>query len=217
MKKLVIITLCVFLACSIFVGCKKDNQSSDSGIMSVSEDSPIKVDKSEKTVTIYATFNGKYEFDATRHFAIYKDGKIADMAMFKSYVSPEDFYNALKEIGATPGDNMTAENAATTLSEGSDLDVKIYWDGNKDGIDLDDFLLDSNKKDIDIRFSGNLDGAKEYETGCITCLDSCFVGITSNSTYPLGAIEETKEVEFKVNDNKIPEDKQGVAIVYELD
>lgn len=217
MKKLTIISLCILLACSLFVGCKNDEDKKDaSALKGVTEESPLKVDKDGKTVTIYSTFNGKFEFEPTRHLAIYSGGKIADMALFKSFVSPEDFSKALEEVGGEAGNNMTAENAATTLSEGSSFKVTLYWEGNEDGIDLNDFLKDSNGKDLDIKFSGNMDASKEFNTGCITCLDSCFVGITSNATYPLGAIEETKEVAFEVNHDKCPDDKQAVAIVYTL-
>ena len=41
---------------------------------------------------------------------------------------------------------------------------------------------------MDIRFGGNLDNARTFHTGCILCLDSCAVGITSNASYPSNII-----------------------------
>lgn len=186
----------------------------DATLNGVSEENPIKIDKDAKSVTIYTKYNGKFETEATRHLAIFKDGKLSDMSIFSSYVSPEDFYNALEEVGAEAGNNMNADNAATTKSEGSKLELTLAWAGQEGTVGIDDVVKDSNGKALDVRFSGNLDNAKEFNTGCITCLDSCFVGITSNGEYTLGAIEESKVVEFSVDVDKAPEDGTAVAITY---
>ena len=186
----------------------------DATLNGVSEENPIKIDKDAKSVTIYTKYNGKFETEATRHLAIFKDGKLSDMSIFSSYVSPEDFYNALEEAGAEAGNNMNADNAATTKSEGSKLELTLAWAGQEGSVGIDDVVKDSNGKALDVRFSGNLDNAKEFNTGCITCLDSCFVGITSNGEYTLGAIEQAKEVEFTVDADKAPEDGTPVAITY---
>ena len=93
----------------------------DATLNGVSEENPLKVDKDAKSVTIYTKYNGKFETEATRHLVICKDGKLSDKSIFSSYVSPTDFYNALVEVGAEAGNNMTADNAATTKTEGSKL------------------------------------------------------------------------------------------------
>lgn len=188
----------------------------DATLNGVSEENPIKIDKDAKSVTIYTKYNGKFETEATRHLAIFKDGKLSDMSIFSSYVSPEDFYKALEEVGAEAGNNMNADNAATTKSEGSKLELTLAWAGQEGSVGIDDVVKDSNGKALDVRFSGNLDNAKEFNTGCITCLDSCFVGITSNGEYPLGAIEESKTVEFSVDADKAPADGTAVAITYKV-
>ena len=186
----------------------------DATLNGVTEENPLKVDKDAKSVTIYTKYNGKFETEATRHLVICKDGKLSDKSIFSSYVSPTDFYNALVEVGAEAGNNMTADNASTTKSEGSKLEVTLCWAGQEGSVGIDDVVKDSNGKAIDMRFSGNIDPSKEFNTGCISCLDSCFVGITSNGEYPLGAIEEAKEVEFTVDADKAPEDGTPVAITY---
>lgn len=193
----------------------KDADCCDAATLNgVTEENPIKIDKDAKSVTIYTKYNGKFETEATRHLSIFKDGKLSDMSIFTSYVSPEDFYNALEEVGAEAGNNMNADNASTTKSEGSKLELTLCWAGQEGSVGIDDVVKDSNEKALDIRFSGNIDNSKEFNTGCITCLDSCFVGITSNGEYPLGAIEETKEVSFSVDADKAPEDGTPVAITY---
>ncbi|WP_300408791.1 YdjY domain-containing protein [Lagierella sp.] len=218
LKKLLLVFV---IACLMVTGCAKGNNkgtdSEASPMQGVSESSPLAVDKEKKTVTLYTTFNGKFLTEPTRHLVIYNKGKLADMSVFSSYVSPEDFHKALEDIGAKPGDNMTPDNASKTLTEGMPLKVTLYWAGNENGTDVNDAIVDSNGKKIDMKFSGNLQNSKDFNTGCISCLDSCFVGITSNATYPLGAIEETKEVEFKPDAEKLPKDKEPVAIVYSID
>ena len=193
---------------------EKTDDKDTATLNGVTEENPLKVDKDSKSVTIYTKYNGKFETEATRHLAIFKDGKLSDMSIFSSYVSPVDFYNALVEVGAEAGNNMNADNAAKTKTEGSKLDVTLTWEGKDSPIGVDEVVKDSNGKALDIRFSGNIDNAKDFNTGCITCLDSCFVGITSNGEYPLGAIEETKEVSFSVDADKAPEDGTPVAITY---
>lgn len=193
---------------------EKTDDKDDATLNGVTEENPLKVDKDAKSVTIYTKYNGKFETEATRHLVICKDGKLSDKSIFSSYVSPTDFYNALVEVGAEAGNNMTADNASTTKTEGSKLELTLAWAGQEGSVGIDDVVKDSNGKALDIRFSGNIDPAKEYNTGCITCLDSCFVGITSNGEYPLGAIEETKEVSFSVDADKAPEDGTPVAITY---
>lgn len=192
----------------------KDEKSEDKEAV-VSKENPMVVDKENKKISIFATVNGKFLNEGTRHLVISDSGKIADMALFKTPVTPTDFYNAFLELGAKPGDNVTAENAATTPTEGSKLKVTLTIDG-KENISIDDAVPDSNGKSLDLRFSGNLNGADEYKTGCISCLDSCFVGITSNANYTLGAIEERKEVEFIGNKDVLGEDGKEVIITYEV-
>ncbi|WP_099320624.1 YdjY domain-containing protein [Anaerococcus sp. Marseille-P3625] len=185
-------------------------------IKGVSKENNIVVDKENKTVTIYTTFNGKFLTESTRHLVVSESGKFGDKPVFISYVSPADFHQALLDIGAEAGNNMTPENAEETTSEGSHLDITAYWAGNEDGKNVNEIVKDSNGKDLDIRFTGNLDRSNEFKTGCISCLDSCTVGITSNANYPLGSVEKTKIVEYSIDKDNAPEDGTPVALVYSI-
>lgn len=193
----------------------EDSESSDE-IKGVSKENNMVVDEENKTVTIYATFNGKFLTESTRHLVVSESGKFGDKPVFISYTDPADFHQALLDIGAEAGDNMTPDNAEETTSEGTPLDVTIYWDGNEEGKDVNDIVKDSNGKDLDLRFTGNLDRSNEMKTGCLSCLDSCTVGIVSNANYPFGAVEKTKEVEFSVDEDNAPEADTPVAIVYTI-
>ena len=190
-------------------------ESSDE-VKGVSKENNIVVDEENKTVTIYATFNGKFLTESTRHLVVSETGKFGDKPVFISQTPPADFHQALLDIGAEPGDNMTPENAEETTSEGTPLDITVYWDGNEDGKNVNEIVKDSNGKDLDIRFTGNIDRSNEMKTGCLSCLDSCTVGISSNANYPLGSVEKTKIVEFSIDEANAPEEGTPVALVYTI-
>ena len=185
-------------------------------VKGVSKDNNIVVDEENQTVTVYANFNGKFLTESTRHLVVSETGKFGDKPVFISQTAPSDFHQALLDIGAEPGDNMTPDNAEETTSEGTPLEINVYWDGNEEGTNVNEIVKDSNGKDLDIRFTGNLERANEKKTGCLSCLDSCTVGISSNANYPLGSVEKTKIVEYSINEDKAPEDGTPVAIVYSL-
>lgn len=175
-------------------------------------DNPLSVDKDKGVVTILAKVNGKYFYQPTRHCVIWEGGKFGDKPVFQSFVTPEQFYNALMAIGAKPGENMTLQNMETTHVQGDKLDVTVTWDGAPKAYTLDEVIKDTNKTPIDIRFGGNLATAKDKNTGCLICLDSCPVGITSNAAYTYGAVEKRKEVEFYGNKDVLPADGTLVTI-----
>ena len=48
-------------------------------------------------------------------------------------------------------------------------------------------------------------------------MDSCPVGIISNTTYTYGAVEKRNEVKFTGNADVLPEDGTYVAVTYTLE
>lgn len=68
---------------------------------------------------------------------------------------------------------------------------------------------------MDVRFGGNLEAAKKANTGCILCLDSCAVGITSNSSYPTGTTQN-KVSEFYGNKDVLPADGTRVSVIFRI-
>jgi ferredoxin len=107
---------------------------------------------------------------------------------------------------------MTKENAEKTFVQGDLLEVTVAWEGAPKEYALDEVITDSNKKPFQIRFGGNLKNALQFKTGCLLCLDSCPVGITSNANYTMGAVEKRSEVIFKGNDKILPPDGSLVVI-----
>lgn len=195
---------------------KQEETKSPDQVGDVSLNNPIKVDKEAGTVTVLSSVNGKYFNEATRHASVFKDGTNGTKSILTSYATPEDFYNGLIEIGAKAGENMTPDNKTTTHVEGDSIKVEVTWNGADKSYDINDVIKDSNGKKIDIKFGGNLERAKKMNTGCLTCLDSCPVGIISNATYTYGAVEKTGEVKFTGNADILPEDGTYVAVTYSI-
>ncbi len=102
----------------------------------------------------------------------------------KSYVTPLDFYDALIQIGAKPGDNLT-KNSYGEFVKGDELDIIALLPDTNKGLSLNAIFFDSTGRGFNIRFGGNRKASIEENTGCITCLESCWIGITSNAAYPM--------------------------------
>lgn len=195
----------------------KEEKKADDEVNGVSLKNPIKVDKEAKKITVLSSVNGKYFTEATRHASVNTDGSNGAKSVLTAYATPEEFYNALIEIGAKPGENMNPDNATTTHVEGSKIGATVTWEDAGKDYDINEVIKDSNGKKIDFRFGGNLERAKTKKTGCLTCLDSCPVGIISNTTYTYGAVEKRNEVKFTGNPDVLPEDGTYVAVTYTLE
>ncbi len=177
---------------------------------------PLTVDKAKGTITFLAEVNGKYFMLPSRHFAVFKDGSNGDKSIFRSLADHTSFYKALKAIGGKAGENMTLKNKEKTKVEGDMLDITVTWKGAGRVYSIDEVVNESNGRPITIRFGGNLERAIKKNTGCLICLDSCPVGIASNSSYTYGAVEKRKEVSFTGNRKILPGDKELVSITVKL-
>ncbi|GAB7387840.1 lipoprotein YdjY [Bacillaceae bacterium] len=186
------------------------------------EDRPIYIDKENKRVKVYATVNGKYLVEPTRHGLNWVEGAYGDQAVFKAYANPLAFNLALKEIGAAPavdqgGDPSQEfeETAEGKFIKGDELKVTITWEGAGKEYDINEVMVDSTGKKLVYRFGGNYDAAKEKMTGCYMCFDSCPVGITSNASHPVDTFKDGK-AEFHGNPDVLPGDGTPVVLTYAL-
>jgi len=182
----------------------------------LNDNHPVTYDKTAKTVSFLAEVNGKYFYQPTRHFAVWKDGSNGEKAILRGLVPVDDFYNALIAIGAVPGNNMTLKNKEITHVKGSPFQVSITWRGADKSYSIDQVVIDSNQKPIMMKFGGNLATAHAKKAGCLLCLDSCPVGIVSNSQYTYGAIEKRREVPMKGNKSVLPADGTKVIVTLKL-
>ena len=192
----------------------QDITQSEAKITVPTKENPLVINKEEGIVLFAAEVNGKYLYEATRHGAVYKEGSNGNKALFRGLTEPEAFYNALIEIGAKPGNNMTLDNKEKTHVQGDALDVKLTWQGADKDYDINDVVKDSNGNPIEMHFGGNLTNAQDKKTGCLLCLDSCPVGIGSNTTYTYGAVEKRDEVTFVGNKDILPAD--GTLVIFKV-
>jgi hypothetical protein len=180
--------------------------------LGLTKEKPIKVDEKAKSLSVLAEVNGKYFLQATRHGLVFKDGKNGEKSVLRALGDHKSFHEGLIKLGFKAGNNMTMDNAATTFVQGDPLEVTVSWEGAKKEYRLDEVIKDSNGKPLLIKFGGNLESALKYNTGCLICLDSCPVGITSNASYTMGAIEKRNEVSFTGIKEVLPPDGTQVVV-----
>lgn len=190
-----------------------------------SEELSLTVNKEKGEIVIPAEVNGKYLVSPTKHALSYYKGGNGEKSIMRALVSEIDYYNALVELGAVPGNNikpedMRARNSAEGKStEGSKLIVFLTWEGSDGEIPLDDAVVsevaNGEVRPLDLRFTGNLEFAQKYHPGCFICLDSCAAGISTNAAWPTGALNN-KEVSFHGNAKVLPPDGTRVNVIVRL-
>ena len=144
-------------------------------------------------------------------------GKLNDQAILHAFCTPQEFHDALLQIGARPGNNLTLRSSEEVIG-GDELLVSVIGPGLSRPLGLSDILEDSSGKGFRIRFGGNRQRAAEEQTGCITCLESCPIGITSNAAYP--AISSFPRLlspnsQFRAKAEKLHR-RGGIILIYRL-
>lgn len=182
-------------------------EKSDAQELSV--DNPIIVDKEAKEIRLLAQIDGQFTEKSTMHGVVFVDGGQGKNTMFRSLAKQDLYYDALKELGFTAGDTTNADNADKEPATGDKLEIRFQWD-DKD-VSLDEMVIDSTGEKFDIRFTGNKEASDKFQSGCIVCLTTCYVGITTNAAHLLGA--EPNDVSFKLNPEVAPEDGTQVTVV----
>ncbi len=179
---------------------------------------PLRVDSINRRVLIYTEVNPKSLNQSNPHWGVvFQGGKLNDKAILLAFCTPQEFHDALLRIGAKPGNNLTLGSSGEVIG-GDELLVSVTGPGFSRPLGLADVLEDSSGKGFHIRFGGNRQRAVEEQTGCITCLESCPIGITSNAAY--SALSSFKRLispnsQFKGKAEKFP--RQGDAIlIYRL-
>lgn len=181
----------------------------------VSAENPIVIDEENGVVKLYAEVNGRYFDESTRHLMVKEEGNNGGLSIFNTTADQTAYHQALVLAGAEAGNNMS-KDGNDTVSEGDKLGITVDWEGSDGAVDINDAVIDSTGTDIDMRFTGNQAAADEVYTGCILCLDSCTVGVSSNAAQPLGAVEKAKSVEFYGNPDVLPEDGTPVVVTLEI-
>jgi hypothetical protein len=225
MKKILSLVLMLVLIVAVAAGCSSNsstptdpNTAKEFKLGDLSDSKPIVVNKEKKEVQYLAQVNGKYFTESTRHGVVFKDGSNGEKAVLRGLANQIDFYNALIEIGAKPGNNISLDDMKLTEKsvEGSKFNVFVTWEGLGKEIPFSDILKASEKRPMDVRFGGNLENATNLKTGCILCLDSCAVGITSDAAFKANEITNQKQVTITGNGDILPQDGTKLAVIFRL-
>ena len=193
MKKHIALLFVAALALTLIAGCSGGQASSSSAAASsdaaASSEaaSGIVVDTAAKTVTLPAVATGNTG-ESSIHFLVNENGGNAGKAHFTTAVTPRELYDALESIGAKHGDNIALDDKGGTI-EGSDLKMTIAFDGKE--FIPSDLVAGADGRTSQPRFGGNIGPNEEKGTGCMFCLESCSLGITSDAAY-----EYTEPMEF---------------------
>lgn len=207
MKKIMALLSIIILTASLAVGCSSSKTAQKS-------DKLMLVDKDKKEIRMETEVNAKYFTESTRHGVVFKDGSNGEKSVLRGLVSQFDFHQALLDIGAKLGNNLKMEDMKKSVAVAGDkLNVFVTWEGLGKEIPFSDIIKSSDPKPMDIRFGGNLESAKSKKTGCVLCLDSCAVGITSNASYATGASDTVK---FYGNEKVLPKDGTRVTVIFKL-
>lgn len=195
-------------------GTEKTDKTSDT-----KAEETMVVDKDKKEITMLCEVNGTYFTEPTRHGIVFKGGSNGEKAVLRGLADEKEFYQALLDIGAEAGDNLTAEDMKAGSDdgksvEGDKLDITIKWDG-QDEIPFEDIIKCSEDYTMDMRFGGNLQSAKDNNTGCVVCLDSCATGIVSDAAWPTGTTQN-EVAKFYGDDSVLPEDGTQVTVVFRI-
>ena len=178
---------------------------------------PLMIDTKGKRVLIYTEVNEMNVHQSNVHWGVvFKDGKFQDRAILRAYSNHLAFHDALIKIGAKPGNTLSKDTIGQYV-QGDTLDIKATWPGLGKELSLDDIFVDEKGKPFMVKFGGNRKGSKEKNTGCITCLESCWISISSNTNYPqTGSIKRflNPNSHFKGNAKVLPEDGKPVILIY---
>ena len=228
MNKKIIIMLCLLSALMLSsCGNKQESSSVNSNgaeltnsmgsvILRDEGAEPVVIDIEKKEVIIPAEVNGKYFNSPTRHGVVFDRGANGDKSVLRGLSDEREFYQALIDIGAVAGNNLTTEDMKLEKTvDGQKLDVFVTWDGLGKEIPFSDIIRSDEERPMDIRFGGNFEAAKSKRTGCILCLDSCAVGITSDAAYETGAVE-VKKIGRYGREDVLPSDGTRVSVIFRI-
>jgi hypothetical protein len=185
----------------------------------LTKENPILIDEKGKKVLIYTEVHEMNVHQSNVHWGVvFKDGKFQDRAILRAYANQLDFHDALVKIGAKPGNNLSKDTVGQFV-QGDTLDVKATWPGLGKELSLNDIFVDEKGKPFTIKFGGNRKASEEQKTGCITCLESCWISISSNANYPqTGPMKRflNPNSRFKGNANVLPGDGKPVVLIYKV-
>lgn len=216
-KKKMLGMLLVVVGCLFLGGVAVERSSAGEALPTRAN--PILVDTVGKRVLIYTEVNEMNVHQPNVHWGVvFKDGKFQDRAILKSFASHLAFHDGIEKIGGKPGNSLTKDTIGKHV-EGDELEVTALLPGAAKELKLGDIFVDLAGKDFKIKFGGNRSASEAQNTGCITCLESCWIAVSSNTSYPqTGSIKRflNPNSKFKGNPGNLPGEGKPVVLVYRV-
>ena len=213
------------------LSCSREIQNHlATSVQELSVDKPIYIDRATKSVWLFGyvqsrAFNTSKSGNAQYHAIVWKRGRAKRNALFLTHATDVHVHQALVEVGAQPGNNLTLntwderfepERADADLRvEGSQIEIAVQWKGLKKAYDLSEILEDTGKAGIDFRFGGNLAHVKKWKSGCVACLYSCPGGKVSNASYTIRDFVD-EVTKFRAREDLLPPDNTNVILILKV-
>ncbi len=176
------------------------------------------------------------QYDTSRkisghHLIVWKDGAAANKALFRTESSDAQVAQALRRLGAKPGQNLTKNTwnrrrwsshpDPKIRTEGSPLSISVRFIGTNSITDkalpIQSLIQRTGRQEpLDIRFSGNEQFIDYFQSGCITCLYSCPGAKTSNHTATIRD-QQDETVRFSLQPQPLPKDGTVVLLIFQIE
>ena len=222
---------CVFL--SFFFCCRN-------AFSAPTAEQPLETSATTKEVQVFGViypkrFNTAAGEEAHYHLLVWQGGT-SPHALIETPADDLAFYEALRSLGAQPGDNLTMASwnkrhdpnhaAPREKVVGDILDVRLSWSGNPLGIPIHQIFHQQEARNekpetnLLLRFGGNRD--RWFNTlplaprpGCLVCLYSCPSGKVSNGALSVHNYMEAPS-RFMVNIAILPPDGTSVVVTFRM-
>jgi len=222
--------LFIFLVAAIVVTGPGFSQTTEFGFGDLSKKHPLVVDTAAREIRVFAdlqpgAFSGFFKITPNYHALVWKKGKAAREALLAAYADDRAFYDAMRQLGAIPGNNLTTaawndrndphSSAPDTRIEGTPVEMLVWWPGLAAPLPIDSLLIDPGGRGIDLRFGGNLALIPEWKSGCIVCLYSCPGSKVGNHAYTIRDYARGT-THFEVNKRIVPKKKTRAMVIFRL-
>jgi len=156
------------------------------------------------------------------HAVVFREGRAAPWALFRSDVSDLDVRLALEKLGARPGENLTVETwtARNDMSrrdpdlvvDGTPIEAFVAWSDKR--VPLESLIREgqSPSATLDLRYGGNDRFRDTFRSGCIICLYSCPGGAIGNRAYTIRDYVRDGVI-FHAQQNLLPRAGSRVQII----
>lgn len=156
------------------------------------------------------------------HAVVFREGRAATWALFRSEVSDLEVRRALEKLGARAGENLT-EETWTRRNDMTSRDADLVVDGTA----IEAFVAIGNKRlplasliregqspsaTLDLRYGGNERFRETFRSGCIICLYSCPGGAIGNRAYTIRDYVRDGVI-FHARENQLPRAGSRVQII----